>query len=291
VIDELRFMIGKRKEDGCAKQSQSTSRARKTIAKAKGLDDATRHWRQSCETKPIRPESATKDAGGQSLNRGRAGGKRAKQSQLTPEQNGRQAVGRKRVMMKWTGDGPRQNKANFRTDRREQGSAGPPAPAAGLIVRNKANLRNSPPRWGFGGGRTCVYKQSQSAPDGLPESRDCCRRWGHVRETKPISAGVRPARGGLHPIGKLRGLHFAAATRPGTIWRQAKSSRKLVTLDSRYGTEHSWCAIESADVAGRGPQDTRNPFGDLNLRSPRRAGLPSCRHWPTFAQNYPSQRR
>lgn len=42
--------------------------------------------------------------------------------------------------MNWPYHGPRQNKANFRPNRHGSGPATLPAPAAGLIVLNKANL-------------------------------------------------------------------------------------------------------------------------------------------------------
>jgi hypothetical protein len=68
-----------------------------------------------------------------------AGTNRAEQSQFLWEHQKRQAPCGKGVMMNWTGERGRKNKANFGPAGHGQGAARLPAPPVRLVAQNKAN--------------------------------------------------------------------------------------------------------------------------------------------------------
>ena len=168
------------------------------------------------QTNPICPAPVGKGAG----RRGRTHLRRRRQSPQTkpmpPGRNEGQVLCGRRVMTNRARKRPRQNKANSRTDSREQGSASLPVPPTGPIVQNKANLPSS-----RGNGRG-LARSSMAAPLGQG-----VRNKANSRTDRTGHGTARLPGPPVGPIVRNKANSPRAAWRASTLWNKSYNELDL----------------------------------------------------------------
>ena len=135
---------------------------------------------------------------------------------IPPERHAGQVLCGRRVMTNRARKRPRQNKANSRTDSREQGSASLPVPPTGPIVQNKANLPSS-----RGNGRG-LARSSMAAPLGQG-----VRNKANSRTDRTGHGTARLPGPPVGPIVRNKANSPRAAWRASTLWNKSYNELDL----------------------------------------------------------------